>query len=353
MPDTQKIDFMHARMMRQEEERKTLSLSRPSADGYARAIAKVGVKIDAPEWRKDTNTKNSCSQLESGMGNFRWNKGTEDSQDNRRKYMAYLKNKINLPNGSKIFDGAKAGNFLSTVFESMGIKTKGNIDVVMAAERHQKIATASRHMWAGLELKRQDNNSHGEIRRQVVLQHLSASVLNENRGVLTIMTDLGTRWHFYWFSKGQDAFMEYEATSKGEANYLIRHMKDAAGGTTSAPTDFLNRASWNEMFPPSAEIMNETERGGDTADGERGGEDGGGKKRARRGPQSPEGGGGARETAHATALSLSFMDEEEEKEARIRGVLQCILPQLGLRPSQVLQQDHHAEVPPSHIVLQN
>lgn len=153
--------------------------------------------------------------------------------------------------------------------------------------------------------------------------------------------------------------MECEANSKQEANYLMRHMKDAAGGTASAPTDFLNCASWNEMFPPSAEIMNETERGGDTADGERGGqnegggEDGGGKKRARRGPQRPGGSGGARETAHATTLSLNFMDEEEEKEARIRGVLQCTLPQLGLRPSQVLQQDHHAEVPPSHIVLQN
>ena len=43
--------------------------------------------------------------------------------------------------------------------------------------------------------------------------------------------------------------MVYQASSKGEAKYLIEHMNDP-NGDTSAPTDFLNRASWNQMFPP-------------------------------------------------------------------------------------------------------
>ena len=67
------------------------------------------------------------------------------------------------------------------------------------------------------------------------------------------MTDLGPRWHFYWFGKGGKALMEYEATSKGEANYLIHHMKST--DATSAPTDFLNHSSWNQMSPRLAEAM--------------------------------------------------------------------------------------------------
>ena len=59
--------------------------------------------------------------------------------------------------------------------------------------------TTWHNMWAGVVLKKQDNNRHDEIRQQVVLQHLSASFLNADTGILTIMTDLGPRWHFYWF----------------------------------------------------------------------------------------------------------------------------------------------------------
>ena len=56
---------------------------------------------------------------------------------------------------------------------------------------------------------------------------------------------------------------------------LIHHMKDT--GATSAPTDFLNRASWNQMFPPpsgSYGIMDETEGEGGIGSG--GGIGGGG-----------------------------------------------------------------------------
>lgn len=46
--------------------------------------------------------------------------------------------------------------------------------------------------------------------------------------------------------------MSYKADSKGKANYLICHMRKCSGSAlapTSVPTNFLNHASWNAMFP--------------------------------------------------------------------------------------------------------
>lgn len=364
--DPEKINYIYAQAKKQEEDERTLQLSKPSLAGYTRAVQNIGVRIDAPEWDPDENTKSNSRKLGKLMKDFSWQPGKEESKENRTLYMDYLRNNISLPANGKLFDGSNGGYFLSAEMASLEVKTKGNIDVVMAAERHQKIDTTIRNMWAGIELKRQDNNSTQEIRRQVILQHLSNSYLNEDTGILTIMTDLGPRWRFYWFSKGGNALMEYHASSKGEAKYLIQHMKDT--GDTSAPTDFLNRASWNQMFlPPSGSdgIMDGTEgEGGNGGDG--GEDDGGGnddeddtggtsdrptKKQALSDtdgqPQSSGGGSGVGETA--LALSLDFMDEEEEREARFRDVLKCMLPQLGVFPPQMRQKDRHGEGPPTPI----
>ena len=328
--DQEKIDYMFARMKLAEEDEKTLLLSKPSEARYSRAVQDIGLRIDAPKWDQDESTKKKCLELGRRMAPFGWKAGKEDSEENRGLYMAYLKNTTNLclPVGSKLFDGAKAGAFLSVEFVPYGIKTRGNIDVVMAADRHQEIHTTIKNMWAAIELKKQDNNANNEIRRQVILQHLSASFLNKETGILTIMTDLGPRWHFYWFSKEQNALMEYQATSKGEANYLIRHMMEDMGAT-SAPTDFLNRASWKQMFPSHMEggaIMEESE-----------GEDGEDH---------------VDEGDHQTLHSLDFMDEEEEMEAKITDVLECLLPQLGLFPSHgQLQPGQQADSPPRQIEL--
>ena len=356
--DQDKLDYIYLRMKKAEDDEKTLLLSKPSVQGYNRAIGNVGVSIDAPEWDRDTKAIGSSFELGNSMADFRWQSGKEDSAENRALYMAYLRENISLPAGSKLFDGTEAGDLLSAEMVSVGVKTKGNIDVVMAAERHQKVHTTSRNMWAGIGLKRQDNNRIEEIRWQVILQHLSASFLNDETGILTIMTDLGPRWHFYWFSKGENALMVYEATSKGEANYLIHHMKDT--GATSAPTDFLNRASWNQMFPsPSGSygIMDETEGEGDMDRGGGSNDEEGAPDRPKKRQAIPDtngqarssgGGSGVGGTAHATTLSLDFMDEEEEREARFRDVLECMLPQLGL-PPQMAQKDRHSEGPPNHI----
>lgn len=355
---------MYAYVQGKKEEEATLQLSKPLLTRYQTALHNIGVQVDAPEWENRSTLVGEFNTLTRGMAAFNWGPEKEDSPANRSLYLAYLRNNQNivLPEKSKLFDGTQEGELLSTNFASFGVKTKGNIDVVVAHERHQNAKTIRQNMWAGVELKKQDNKKHDEIHRQVVLQHLSASFLNADTGILTIMTDLVTRWHFYWFSEENKRLMAYEAESKGEANYLIRHMMGSSV-STSAPTDFLNRASWNKMFPPRENdaFMQETREVDDPGEG--GGQDtSGASGSSRKGGNS---GGGAQQSRQSTAAggngdiagsvkvmanSLDFMDEEEEREARFKDVLECILPQLGVFPHRELGHNHYAEGPPSYIV---
>jgi len=361
-----KLNFVYDYVLEKKEEEATVALSKPKVSKYQRAVQNIGVVIDAPIWENSTLV-DEFKRLGSAMAPFSWGLGKEDCLQNRRLYLAYLRNNqnIGLPPESKLFDGIEDSDLLSTNFELFGVKTKGNIDLVLAHKRHRVTATTRHHMWAGIELKKQDNKSDNEILRQVVLQHLSASYNNANTGILTIMTDLGPRWHFYWFSKEMNRLMAYHVQSKGEANYLIRHMMVSSGSAsapTSVPIDFLNRASWNVMFPQhedavsmeQAEDVENPEEGGDqdsnrtSSSSKKRGPPGCGEQQKR---QSTAAGGNnvVAGNANFMAYSLDFMDEEEEKEARFRDVLEHMLPQLGVFPHRDLGYDHYAEGPPSHI----
>lgn len=364
--EEKKLDFVYAYVMEKKEEEATVQLSKPLVPQYQRAVKNIGVAMDAPIWENSTLV-GEFNRLGSAMAPFVWGPGKEDCPANRGLYLAYLRNNqhIGMPPQSKVFDGTEEPELLTADFVSFGVKTKGNIDVVVAHERHQETATTRHNMWAGVELKKQDNNNHDEIRRQVVLQHLSASYLNADTGILTIMTDLGPRWHFYWFSKGRNRLMAYHAQSKGEANYLIRHMMGSSGSApapTAVPTDFLNRASWNVMFPPLGDDAFMEEAGEIKDPDKGGGQDSSGKSGGSR--KDPSSSGGAQQNRQSTAAggnsvmagspnvmanSLDFMDEEEKREARFKDVLECILPQLGVFPHRELGHDHYAEGPPSHI----
>merc|ERR1712032_108352 len=120
--------------------------------------------------------------------------------------------------------------------------------------------------------KKDTNKAYTNIERQVTLQHMAASYLNPNTGLLTVMTDLHDRWHFFWFTKNK-RLMRYEST-ESEARFLIEHMLDEPE-TVSTPTGFLSRASWNELFlasiteSPEAVVPNDSHNnGGEDDDGD-------------------------------------------------------------------------------------
>jgi hypothetical protein len=346
---------------KQQQDAATIRLSKAQRTAYDKTIAKVGIHSDAPEW--DTKPTD-LESIASGVPAFSWLDSKEDSAENRKNYMSHLNDSKNIifPPNSKLFDATSFSDFLSADMVDFGVRIRGNIDVVLAAERHASVSTTRNNMWACIELKKDENNSHEGIERQVILQHLAASFLNENTGILTIMTDLCRRWHFYWFSDQKNALMKYEAISKGEAYYLTRHMLET--DNTSTPQDFLNRASWNEMFQKKqsstqrldsvaeeAGEEDQDENRGTSRPGrsdEAGSSNHGRQQGNNRRTGSPGHGNSAQGNSHVMMDTLDFMDEEEEREARFREVLDYVMPRFGYFHPSGLEQ---AEDPPSHITV--
>lgn len=159
-------------------------------------------------------------------------------------------------------------------------------------------------MCAGIELKKPDDQRDSEIDRQVVLQHLSASYLNDEDGILTLVTDLCDRRHFYWYiniRKNKEChLMRYEA-SMTEARYLAHHMDDDASSSgTSAPEGFLNRASWKDVVG-AMHLDYVTE-------------------------------GGAGDVMDVQDSSLDFMDDQDRREAVFQAFLKNSLPRMMYFP---------------------
>ena len=141
--------------------------------------------------------------------------------------------------------------------------------MLMSYLRRLVIATAGQRILEGIELKKDPNHEHAKIERQVILQHLAASYLHADTGILTTMTDLKDRWHFFWFAEGK-LLMRYEAT-RTEATFLTQHSQDEAG-QTSNPISFLNRACWKDLFSSQldsiVEVKSFDEAGGEDEDNE-------------------------------------------------------------------------------------
>jgi hypothetical protein len=365
----QQLNHIDAYIAKKEADEATVQISNPGLTKYNRAVQKIGVRFDAPEWnQKPTGLEDLASQRLPHT----WLPGKEDNPENRKKYMGYLNKNIVLPQGGKLFEGNGMDDLLSIDIEAFGVKTRGNIDVVLASDRHQGVETTRENMWAGIELKRADNKRHAEILRQVILQHLAASYLNPDAGILTIMTDLCDRWHFFWFSKNKAALMQYKA-SKGEANYLIRHMMRDRSDDTSTPIDFLNRASWNTFFEdgvPHSDQQDKivAEKGGrDDEDNDNSRMDGklqggkivsgtrdslvrgGHKASTRTGSSGTD--GAKQNTLWEYMDSIDDDDDgEEEKEAIFRQVIERSLPRMVHFPQREGQKQN-SDSPPRHVFI--
>jgi hypothetical protein len=329
-------------------------------------------KKDAPKWLDKPDSIDPPGQPHT------WLESKADSPENRAAYMAYLRNSdnISLPPETQLFEASSDKDLLSVKFFEFGnVKTSGNTDVVLASSRHQSIVTVRQNILVGIELKKDTNKAHSRIERQVILQHLAASYLNPDTGILTIMTDLQHRWHFFWFEK-RKRLMRYEAT-RSEAMFLIRHSQDEEGANeqkrVSCPTSFLNRACWKDLFSSQldsiAEVKTFEERDGeDEYPKERCDGNGGGKNLSEIGGQSisqqgtfgdsesisrhGESGGSqgtGRKCAQMGDTSLEYMDEEERLEATFRRELQTSFHKMLYVPE--VEEQPCADVLPREISL--
>ena len=315
-------------IFKQKQDSQTLFISKPETRTFGAAMNRIGVRKDAPVWN------NKPTNLPSAPPRFKWLASKEDSPENRAAYMAYLRNNKNLvlPPDTIIFDGNADGELLNVQMEGFRVKTSGSIDVPLANSRHQSLAIVKENMLGAFELKKDTNEAHANIERQVTLQHMAASYLNPNTGLLTVMTDLHDRWHFFWFTKDK-RLMRYEST-ESEARFLIKHMLDGSE-TVSTPTGFLSRASWNDLFlvsitkSPEAVVPNDSHSNGAKDDDndydkeERSISNKAGglslSKNKKQGVTRNDGGKRCaaldEEEAQLSSSPLDFMDKEEELEA--------------------------------------
>ena len=170
-----------------------LVISKAPTQKYRVAMEKIGIPIDAAKWKNRPTTDASRNPPP-----YSWRASKEDSPENWDRYMAYLRQHVALPDNTVFFDGnADGGGLLSVCLQGFDLKLSGKIDVALADSCHQVIFTVRKNMWGAFELKKDSNKDHATIKRQVTLQHVAASYLNPDTGILTMMTDLHDRWHFF------------------------------------------------------------------------------------------------------------------------------------------------------------
>ena len=259
------LDYLRS----QKAEAETLVLSEPKTQAFNDAMDKFDIKKDGANWEDKPNEGELLDQPPPQP--YEWLTSKEDSSENRKGYMEYLgdPNNIELPENTQLFEGDLDKNLLSVRFLRFDcLKVSGNIDVILASSHHQSIATVRQNILVGIELKKDTNRKDQQIERQVTLQHVAASYLNPDTGVLTVMTDLKDRWHFFWFAKPRRV-LRYEAT-KSEARFLIKHSLDKkeSNSDVSTPDFFLDRACWNDLYQSLDSIAEGTsfeERDGEDA----------------------------------------------------------------------------------------
>ncbi|KAL3909866.1 MAG: hypothetical protein SGILL_007918 [Bacillariaceae sp.] len=305
---------------KQLREAETLILSRVKSDAYREVTDHLGLKLSAAKW------KNRPTDLPD-IGVFTWFESEEDGPENREGYMNYLGEKIQWPEGYAITDCNEYKELLSVPKLGSGKhKMSGNIDVVLADMDEVENFTIRQNIRAGIELKK--DTDAGAYEHQIVLQHLAASSLNPNESVLTVMTDLNKRWHFYWFGTQGGRLYRCVARTRSEAKFLLEnmfHSSDSADATLF-PTNFLDRATWRVFcgsnLSDKKDDSKETGAHGEQIAGNTYGMD----------------------VANELDL-LDFVDEEEKRAIQLRFLSDHVLPMMTYVPEQ---KSHGTQEKESH-----
>ena len=322
-----------------------------NTEDYNNTIQRVGLKLTGAVWDAEPPGLPAAVM-------FEWLAPKEDNSGNRRAYMAHLREHFVWPDGFGLFDCNEAPNLLS--MEEDCFKVSGNIDVVVARQEDVNQETIRQNIRTGIELKK-DNNT-GTHEKQVVMQHLAASALNPFGNILTLMTDLNNRYHFYWFSGSKPGVLYRYMSKPHAAKFLLEHMFDDVDKSSEFPTDFLARGTWftftGTRLCTIAESLSGEQDDRDHGQGGNG-QRGAGKSwdNAKRGGKSGDRGnnesgdnknggsneGGATQGARvhgnmrgldvANELDLlDFYDEDEERMALFRHLIQHCVPRMTYTP---------------------
>ena len=245
----------------------SISLSTVKTKQYEKVTNLLRFKIKGAAWKHNGRVAATQTQLHT------WLHGDEDSPENIQAYMNYInlewKPKFRWKDKHEYIDCNEKGAGLESLLDTYHFdgqhSTSGNIDVVLVESPDKAANTIKNNIELGLELKHTKNT--GEHERQVILQHLAASYLNYDYPVLTLMTDLSTRFTFYWFGKNEKIIWKYKA-SIAEAMYLLDHMfvknvamREESDEEKTFPIDFLigERGTWDSFYTINMDTIHEKE----------------------------------------------------------------------------------------------
>jgi hypothetical protein len=335
--------------MEEKGEQETMALSDIKEKTYNSMVSWNGLKIKGGIWKMKPSLGNN------NLPEFQWRlELTDNHEENRNLYMSYLREILTWPEGHDLVDCNLSGhgyaNLLNTQTFDNKHSSKGNIDVVVVEKADAENHAIKQNIKAGIELKK--TNNHGDHELQVVVQHLVSSSLNPRVGVLTIMTDLKERWHFYWFAALGKQLYKLNTTGPFAA-FLLEHMFDdprTADASLMLPVDFLNRGTWNTFDQPTlagiAEIPS-FENGGVGGVSDRDGNGGGGPKDS--GEDAGEDGGETESknivvtsklgnncsTEGANLLDhLEFADGDERREIILGYLADNVVPRMVASPEE-------------------
>ncbi len=225
--------------------KRTIRLS----DATQGAKAELMDMLSLPEKGTSWPNKPAISQRIDG---FVWLKGDEDSEDNRQAYMKYLRNILLIPPQYDLADAQPDRQLLSVelfrdMAEAESRKVSGTTDVAIAKSEHIRNFAVRNNVETLLELKTPKNMARKDHSPQTIGEHFAASYLNRNHAVVSVLTDLNTKWIFFWFAFGEDdsEMSLHKLVLDGEgapsdAKYLLDSLYDISFGDT-LPTTFAKR----------------------------------------------------------------------------------------------------------------
>jgi len=182
-----------------------------------------------------------------------WLAGVEDSAENREAYMKYLQCHVALPDNYSVVDVQPNRTLLSTPLANTGRTIRGTTDVVVAESRNIQNNAVRNNVEALLELKKPENLRQTDHCPQAVVEHLAASHLNANVGVVSFLTDLTNSWTIFWFGWSEDEpgvvlykLELHEAKAGPLALFILKNLKNKSMREL-LPTTFSDRLSFAEV----------------------------------------------------------------------------------------------------------
>jgi hypothetical protein len=227
--------------------KETIVLSRATCSAKQGLMARLCLPEKGASWPKKT------THLKKVDG-FIWLEGSEDSKGNRTAYIGYLKHILQISDRFALKDTQPQKNLLEVELEELAgsPKISGTTDVIIAKSEHVNNDAIRNNIEALIELKTPKNLREKDHTPETICEHFAASYLNR-RAVVSVLTDLNTKWTFFWFAESDSEAALYKLQLDGDqaaadATYLLNSLFSAEAFGDTLPTTFANRVSFQAVL---------------------------------------------------------------------------------------------------------